>query len=358
MKRIILSAAAAAMFLTSCTQDNIKETGRGLAIDFRTAIGTRAEVLTESNLSSFFVTALTEDGEAYFTGTEFKRNDTYYTSETKYYWPSSGNLHFYAYYPSATTMGVTITIDGEDKILTGYTPPQDITEQIDFVAGSAVGNKEDNETNGVSLELKHQLSQIEIKGLNTNTAYTYSVKGIRIKNVAARGDFDFALSRWIPDYDVTTSYEVTYDAARTLSGIALSLMKADEENADEYENAMLIPQTVTQWETSDKTNEAGGSYIAVLIQVNAASGSRVFPSETAKEDYEWVAVPMGFDWESGYKYTYTLDFSAGAGKVDPEKEADEDDPYKPGEDVLGGKMTFNISFSTWTYMNENLSASE
>lgn len=50
------------------------------------------------------------------------------------------------------------------------------------------------------------------------------------------------------------------------------------------------------------------------------------------------------------KYIYTLDFSEGAGKVDPEKEQPEDptvDPFDPGEDILGSPIKFTVEVSEW-----------
>ena len=55
------------------------------------------------------------------------------------------------------------------------------------------------------------------------------------------------------------------------------------------------------------------------------------------------------NWEAGKKYVYTLDFSEGAGKVDPEKPdpADPNDPFNPGEDILGSPIKFTVEVSEW-----------
>lgn len=65
---------------------------------------------------------------------------------------------------------------------------------------------------------------------------------------------------------------------------------------------------------------------------------------------DWAAVAVGTNWQAGKKYIYTLDFSEGAGKVDPEKEQPEDptvDPFDPGEDILGSPIKFTVEVSEW-----------
>lgn len=53
-----------------------------------------------------------------------------------------------------------------------------------------------------------------------------------------------------------------------------------------------------------------------------------------------VAVAIGTKWDAGKKYIYTLDFTNGAGKVDPEKPepTDPTDPDNPGGDIFGGAI--------------------
>ena len=59
---------------------------------------------------------------------------------------------------------------------------------------------------------------------------------------------------------------------------------------------------------------------------------------------------IGTNWEPGKKYVYTLDFSNGAGKVDPEKEQPTDpdvDPFDPGENILGSSIKFTVEVTPW-----------
>lgn len=105
---------------------------------------------------------------------------------------------------------------------------------------------------------------------------------------------------------------------------------------------------------TDKTNTNKGAYLAVKVNITTTSGARVYPDASVGE-YDWVAVPVGTNWVAGQKYVYTLDFSNGAGKVDPEKPMPgPTDPFKPGEDVLGSAIKFTVTVTPWTSASENV----
>ena len=125
--------------------------------------------------------------------------------------------------------------------------------------------------------------------------------------------------------------------------------------AEEDENAMLIPQQLTAWTPdTDKTNTNKGAYLAVKVNITTKDGARVYPVASVGE-YDWVAVAVDTNWQPGQKYVYTLDFSNGAGKVDPEKPMPgPTDPFKPGEDVLGSAIKFTVTVTPWTSASENV----
>ena len=358
MKKIILMVSLAAFALVSCNRDFVVDKNQGSAIEFRTAVDTRATELTIDNIPEFYVTALYEDGSLYFSDT-FARpagSSTYEYFATKdYFWPADDYLQFYAYYPSAERLGVTVNINGSEKGFSGYTPNPNIALQEDIVTAAMRTNKA-NSQGGVELEFVHQLSQIEIKAKNSNDSYTVKVKEVQIKNVAGSGDFSFVAvgNDWTPSADVTASYSIACATPVTLGSSYESLMGANG-------NAMLIPQKRIAWgpaaantveaegegevvegegeETpatpAEPETDPTGAYVAFLVQVDAVSGSRIFPLDG---DYGWVVLPIAFDWVSGYKYTYSCDFSQGIG-IDP----------TTGKEILGGKIIFNEIFGGWSY---------
>lgn len=334
MKRFLFFLAAAAM--TACSQDETTDVvGNGHPIDFRTAMGTRAAETTTGTLQKITVTAIDAENENYFTDVEFSKKGSYFTSETPYYWPVDGStLNFYAYSPAAADLGTTVTITNASKKLTNYVPATDVSEQQDFITATASGSKS-NEATGVALTFKHQLSQIEIKAKNTEDTYVYKVQGVRIAQPVSKATFDFGTGAWELGSDKAT-YEVTYKGSeKTLGSSAVSIMKTDGDNA------MLIPQQLVAWDSgTDKSNAKKGAYLSVLINITKAdSEDPVYPAEAGQ--YGWAAVAIDTNWEAGKKYVYTLDFSNGAGKVDPE------DPDHPGEDILGSPIKFSVEVDTW-----------
>lgn len=343
MKKQIMFMAMAAMLIASCSSDDVVSTNTGRAIDFRTSVGTRGAETTTANIDKFWVTAIDGAGANYFSKQEYKKEGEFFTSKPLYYWPV-GTLNFFAYSPSETDLGATVTINKDTKTLADFSPAAKIADQKDFVTATASGTRVDNETKGVKLTFAHQLSQIEIKAKNTNTGYIYKVVGVRIGKPVSKGTFTFSTNTWSLTTTEKANYAVEYTTdPRTLTADTDTTMMGAAND-----NAMLLPQQLTAWDfKTDQTNTKNGAYIALKIQITTKDGARVYP---AKGDYDWAAVAINTNWEAGKKYVYTLDFSNGAGKVDPEKPkpVDPTDPFKPGEDILGKPIKFTVTVTPWT----------
>ena len=373
MKKILIFAAALSV-LAACNKDDVKEINRGKSIDFRAAMETKATEYTDAVLSEFFVTSLTDEGAVYFSDVKFMKESVspyYFVSETAYYWPASGDLHFFAFYPAPETLGedIVLTIDSETKTLADYTPAEDIADQQDIIIATAVGNKATNEDSGIAVEFAHQLSRVEVWVDNTNESYVYSVKGVRIANAYPSGDLDFSNGATWTEKGEKVTYEVVLDEAIANLTTSQNLL----ESVGGF--AMLIPQNTVAWEkTADdasgddalegeggndlegdlEEDEAGetaatdGSYMSVLVQINTVSGSRVYPPVTDDpddEEYAWMAAPMDFNWEPGYKYEYVLHLGTGGGITDPAE-----DEVK---EVFGGVMKFDVSTTGWIGKGQN-----
>lgn len=345
MKKQIMFMAMTAMLIASCSSDDVVSTNTGRAIDFRTSVGTRGSETTTDNIGKFWVTAIDGNNANYFSKQEFTKDGAFFTSSPLYYWPV-GTLNFFAYSPSETDLGATVTIDKDNKTFADFSPAEEIADQKDFVTATASGTRAANEESGVALTFAHQLSQIEIQAKNTNTGYVYKVVGVRIGKPVSKGTFTMGTtsSSWALTTTEKTNYSVEYTTTpRTLAVEAATMMGTANDNA------MLLPQQLVAWASAtDKTNNANGAYIALKIQITTKDGARVYPAK-AKGDYDWAAVAINTNWEAGKKYVYTLDFSAGAGKVDPEKPepTDPTDPFKPGEDILGKPIKFTVTVTDW-----------
>lgn len=340
MKKQLFLIAVAALAMASCSKDETTGINNGNAIDFRAALGTRASETTTANITKINVTALTSTDDSFFTDVEFSKDGSFFTSTPSYYWPNDGStLSFYAYSPAAADLNATVTIDNTTKSLVDYLPATAIADQKDFITAFTSGSKV-NETTGVALTFEHRLSQIEIKAKNTNEAYVYKVKGVRIAKARSKGSFDFVTNAWTLATD-KADYQVTYDSEKTLASAAASMMAAENDNA------MLLPQQLTAWTPdTDGTNANNGAYLALLVNICTKDGAQVYPA-TAGE-YKWTAVGIDTNWKAGKKYIYTLDFSSGAGKVDPEDPQPDPVPNpQPGDDILGSPIKFTVDVMAW-----------
>lgn len=345
MKKQFLFIAVAALAMASCSKDEQTAVNRGAAIDFRGAMATRATETVTANLNDIFVTALDKNNANFFTNEQFSKDvDNFFkSSPSSYYWPNDDSeLKFFAYAPSSSDLDGTLTIDNLPKTLADFSPKTTIADQKDFVSCKATGKKSVNESAGVALTFKHQLSQIEIKAKNDQDAYRYKVVAVRIGQPVSKGTFDFDSESWQLKTD-KVNYTVSDFSEIELNGGAQSLMGTGG-------SAMLIPQQLTAWDaTGDKPNANKGAYLAVKLQITTKAGARVYPAEVVG-DYDWAAVPINTNWKAGKKYVYTLDFTSGAGKVDPEKTnpSDPADPFKPGDDILGNNaIKFTVQVTEW-----------
>lgn len=337
MKKISVMFAIAALALASCSQDEPVSINQGRQIDFRPAMGSRATETTNANLSDITVTALLGQ-QTFFKDLTFTKTDGFFTSNPPYYWPGDDSeLDFYAYSPAKP--GGTIAISSDSKTMTGFSPAAEIADQVDFITSYATGKKSTNESSGVELTFDHRLAQIEIQGKTSNDAYTFKVTGVRIGEPVSTADFDFSTDAWTLGTDRAV-YEQTYDEAVTLGEDPVTLM-AVTATGDASDNAMLIPQTLTAWDPqNDATNTAKGAYLSVKLQITTTeTGAQVYPFPS-DGNCIWAAVPIDKAWEAGKKYVYTLDFSHGAGYVDPK------DP-KPGTPILGGPIKFTVNVTGW-----------
>lgn len=349
MKRQVLYLAMATLVMASCSKNetlDINE-GRGIGFHAMSNAGTRASEVTNNTLKDFWVTALYNDnGSVYFSDVKFSStNENFYTSTPSYNWPS-GELLFHAIYPQQLDLGGTLTLSKYAQKLEGFTVKSTIAAQQDLVYARATGTKEQNESTGVKLQFEHMLSQISVQVKSESNAYEYKVKGVVIGQIPSTGDLtDMNTATWSTEVTNKVIYEDDCTGF-TMDGTYKSVMNATNGNA------MLIPQTLTAWDVqNDKDNSQNkGAYIGVKVQINTKTGNRVYPRNEGM-DYAYACVPISTEWEAGKHYVYKLDFSNGAGYVDPEIPVNPDpenpDPNQPGDEILGGAIKFTVEVTPW-----------
>ena len=322
MKKLFLALVSLSL-LASCSMDKELQQNEGNPISFTSEIGTRAtSFVTTDNMNYFYSTAFNGADEVYFDKLLFNKNGEYFTSDPEYYWPGDGSeLRFYCYATSdlSSDMGLT-----EPEGTAGEYMLKNVTPKSDISVGSKT-----NETTGLNIKMRHGFTQIALKAKNNNQGYIYEVTGVKLACVAKSGNFKFPVSSenkgsWTPGTE-KTNYFVTYAGTpKTLDGTYQNIMGATG-------NIVIVPQKPTAWVMSDKTNTQEGAYFAVKVKITTKAGAQVYEG--------WAATNISDEWKQGMIYTYLLDFSSGAGYVDPMEPGT---PGNPGEEILGGPIKFTL----------------
>lgn len=336
MKKYMIYMAMAAVALASCSKSEISETNRGSAIEFRAAMGTR--VTTLQTLGSCKVTAIDNQGGQLFSDQYNKQDDgtlVHYNNRV-YYWPVDGSdVTFYAIGPYNGYVHPKYTA------LDYFEPENEYINGADIVVAKTTANRNTG-ASGVLLTFQHPLSQIAIQAKSDNSLYNFEVVGWRLAQIGTNATYDLAVET--PTW-TDCSEKYTYEG--NLEKVPVTL---DGTYKEILSSTCLIPQQLTPWNVAgEPTNASKGAYLALKVRITTKSGTVAFPkSSNAELTHDWVAIPIDTKWEPGMKYVYKVDFTNGAGYVDPS--TDPDNPFNPGDEVLGGvKIGFSISVSQdWT----------
>ena len=374
-KSVLLMAAATAIALSSCSSEETKDIAKSSNITFRSTVGlnSRGTEATTDNLKNIWVSAWAGDDVA-FNDVQFAKNaggQHFNSVGAAYFWEKDKDYTFMAFATGKDNKAnLTPTVTKTSITLTDYAPNETLADQLDLLTAQGTGNKANNETTGASLAFDHILSQIQIKVKNTNENVKYTIKGVRISNVKGKGNYTFTpadnQNKHVWD-NLGTPSQYILD-----QGVNITL---DENNKNVTDlltatnSAMLIPQGITAWDGQAPKQvgatfvNVNGSYISLLINVqkkNAAGAwEQVYPKADAPNDKSaWTAVAIPtVTWANGNKYIYTLDLSAGAGKVDPVEPGDNwvdgKDPGK-GEDILGKQIFFTVTVTPWADQSVNV----
>lgn len=350
MKKKLLILAVAGLALASCSSD---ETTASLAtseaneISFR-ALNSGVTRAAETTLESFTTTQgfyvgawKNSDHSSYFPDTEFKKDGstTNYRSDTKYYWPASGNLDFVGFYPNKDNT------NGPLKHLAWNTftfePAATVASHVDYVIAATLNQSKASSTNGVPLAFKHLGSWIELKAYNSkgnaNGNMKTSVQGWKIgylhnggvytiSSSTANGTALSSTGSWNYDSYPVHSSNVPTEYKETLaSAVTTATDGACDESGEAATigNAMIIvPQPTTKM-TGASTYATGGyltgAFIAVKLQITDGSDHVIVDATGTTQVSEatrdlWAIWPINNDWADGMKYTYVIDLSQGGYK--------------------------------------------
>lgn len=113
-------------------------------------------------------------------------------------------------------------------------------------------------------------------------------------------------------------------------------------------NAMNIDRVYLAVDASGKIAAPGQVYMGVdSIYYTDKENTEAYniPQGSTVKEFGWAALPVTANWEPGYVYTYTLDYSNGVGLHDPEVTG-ESAPIA-GDPIISDKVGITVSVNYW-----------
>lgn len=341
--KILAMAAVATVFASCSNEEELANVGKSEsnAIRFAGISGlsdTRTTPIGTHNLTStnFDVMAFMSSDNTLFMGgkhvtgvSDHGVKIVYNTSAWDYadkdkvaYWPTAGDVDFYAVSPAIT----------DDLVLQGFA--YDMTSAAKTISYTTVDeynstgtnhdvmyavtkgrNKENNGTMPVQMNFKHILSQVVFKAKTTSSILEVDVKSVKIHNFVHSGTFTLpegepAMSNWSLSPVAEGAYTVKLAANVKTSNAVVNL-------SDMNSPLMMIPQKLTKWSTYSagaavsklEADNAIECYLEISMKLKQ-NDSYLIGSAT---EYKTVYVPFdnATGWEPGKRYIYTLIFGGG-----------------------------------------------
>ena len=344
--KILAVAVVATVFASCSNEEELANVGKSEsnAIRFAGISGlsdTRTTPIGTHNLTStnFDVMAFMSSDNALFMGGKHVSGASdhgvkivYKTSAWDYddpdkvaYWPTSGDVDFYAVSPAITgdlvLQGFAYDMTSAAKTIS-YTTVDEYnskgTNHDVMYAVTKGRNKKNNGTMPVQMKFKHILSQVVFKAKTKQSTLTVDVKNIKIHNFVHGGTFKLptdepAMSDWSLSPAAAGAYTVKLNAANVVvtNNTAVDL-------SDMNSPLMLIPQKLTKWSTysagtaavsipeADKAKEC---YLEISMKLKQNDSYLI----GSAAEYKTVYVPFdnATGWEPGKRYIYTLIFGGG-----------------------------------------------
>ena len=368
--KILAVAAVATVFASCSNEEELANVGKSesnaiLFAGISVLSDTRTTPIGTTNLTTtnFDVMAFMSSDNALFMGGKHELGHSdqgvkivYNTSAWDYadkdqqaYWPTTGDVDFYAVSPALTdelvhhgfkydmtSMLKTITYLTVDEY---NTTSRETKTNHDVMYAVAKGrNKTNNGTTAVQMNFKHILSQVVFKAKTTSSILEVDVEYVKIHNFAHSGAFvlpegEPKKSDWTPSPAIEGAYTVKLNGANVVTKNSVV------DLSDMASPLMMIPQELKKWSTysdgtavskadADKKTEC---YLEIKMKLKQNDSYLI----GSAAEYKTVYVPFdnGEDgWQPGKRYIYTLIFGGGY-----------DDQ---GEPILS-PITFDAATTNW-----------
>ncbi|MFI3321330.1 MAG: fimbrillin family protein [Rikenellaceae bacterium] len=357
MKRTLLFACVVAA-MASCSKNEVENVNSQdpNVINFTSYVGTttKAGETTTANILDAGVYALSLNKTAFtdpfMPNVELSRATTSDDWKTTgvYYWPTSGDVSFYAYSPYCSAATIT---DAGVVTDNGLAIATTADAQVDILAAKPVtSNKAAN--SAVGLTFDHMLSKVDFQIVVKSTekaSINFSASSFELVGVDGVHD-GLDINESTPalvNSTATTGSSYTYAATQTALSASRTTAQTEvatiELNGTSANAFMLLPQTLTDWTTGSNENGIDQCGAAVKLKYNLMLNGEYIVGDGAT-DYvtAYFALPTTnvSEWKAGSSYLYTLTFDAedlGDGGKDEDK-----DPI-----LDGSTISFTVTVTAW-----------
>ena len=330
MKRIILSAMAAAALLCSCNRDEIVETNPQNAISFDNAFvdhTTRATEITKDDLTEFYVHGIRKDNNqnvitvfdnarVYREG-EKPENYVYKYDDTRYWF--DGNYEFVACNLSDANTEippiVTMT-PGDDRLLSSGKLIYTMDPETDLIVAEAKRTVSENATVGtekVDLTFNHLMSEIAFEITNSlGNAYDLVINGATntednnasciLLRYPQYGTYHFSDSTWTVGNRMQSG-TITIDMVPT--SVTIPGNPGSEGNAENIfrTDSKFVYPTASGY---------GQEWMHAWIRIDIVHNGENVPAYTLDKNQladMLDGIPMGVRFEPGKKYLIKINVS-------------------------------------------------
>lgn len=388
--------------LVSCCSENPEPTPltSEIKIEYQAAMNSRSATAygKVSDITSFHVWCLTEDGVPYIPGDKIIResgNNSFVPADGQYrYWPKPGyKLGFLAISGADEEEEIVWTKDskGNDActVLKNYRMVKDmeskkdpgeekpmhlsLNREFDLLIsprGIIASPEKDNFSSApVDLNFQHALSCIELRARNINPALDIEITGIGLKHIQNIGDLRAYLVgdsagtyKWeLPILEDTQKPTFKIDLGRAVrlhgsidavtdESLTSQLPRRETDWTPDSVSRyamMMIPQQLNIFNTTDRPH---GSSLMICVNIwNVASDNGIHDANDKKIwgnvndlEGEWMMIPCGDTWLPGKKYIYTITFGAEGANG-----GYQEDESKPDKDRVFDPISVSVEIEPW-----------
>lgn len=208
---------------------------------------------------------------------------------TNYYWPVSGYMAFYAYYPYGSSAFTVQSAEDSNGVPTyAYTVPESVASQVDVMTGQVTDRLSSNHA-AVALFFAHRCTDIRFTAYNQQSD-ALTVKSIAIYGVKYAGTYTSGTS-WSLSGSVNSSSSHPF----LLSLNTAVASKATVDLTGTTNHFIMLPQTVAN----------GTDFLVIKTQEDGEERTYTY---TLNEDYELIM---------GKSVTFQLTLGNGTLTVNP-----------------------------------------